>query len=88
MFHNNAFCNYSSQITVVRIFKYTEHMKRGTIGIYKLYISIFNLYIQIYPPRDRMIFLEALVFSFWLITIVNITVWGRDRLRKVNLGTH
>ena len=32
MFHNN---NYSSQITAVRIFNYTEHMKRGTIGIYK-----------------------------------------------------
>ena len=34
-----------------------------------------------------MIFMEAFVFSFWLIQIVNITVWGKNRLRKVNLGT-
>jgi hypothetical protein len=41
MYHNNALI-----ITAVRIFNYTEHLKRCTIGIYKdLYLNTRSIHV-------------------------------------------
>ena len=41
MYHNNALI-----ITAVRIFNYTEHMKRCTIGFYKyLYLKTQSIHV-------------------------------------------